>query len=209
MTTTRIKFTIKGRSKLLMHNEQLANPMNAWTKLLKEATKEKKRKGVDQVAALEKIAKLEFAGSLYLNDEGRPVIRQNALRACVTAGARQYRQGKTLGALSFDSEEYILNFTVDGAKADLCGHKALWEANLFDQRMVKVGQARVLRTRPCFKGWSCAFTVDWADGLLNAEDLIGHVTRAGSSVGLLDGRSIGLGRFDVTEAKVQEILAAA
>lgn len=209
MGITRIDITITGTSPLITHNERLANPLHPITQVLAKAVKEKKQKGADPVKAAEKMARLEHEGGGYLDAEGKLVMPAKCLRACILSAAKMRREGKTLGALRFTRLAYPLDIskTANGPMLDLRGADALWDAGMYDQRMVKVGQARVLRTRPSFDYWRCAFTVEFDEGTLETEAVIDHVKRAGTSLGLCDGRNIGFGRFIVSDARVLSIAA--
>ena len=46
-------------------------------------------------------------------------------------------------------------------------------------------------------GWKTSFSISWDDTLLNENEMRAVLIDAGRFVGLGDGRSIGLGRFDV------------
>jgi len=74
----------------------------------------------------------------------------------------------------------------------------LWEkADTYaDVRGVKVGQARVMRTRPRFNSWAATFSVHWAEDQITIEQLRTAIDDAGRQVGLCDYRPK-FGRFEV------------
>ena len=66
---------------------------------------------------------------------------------------------------------------------------------------VKVGMARVVRTRPFFKGWSAQFTLNVMDNVANKDEVEGWIKDAGLYVGLCDWRPR-YGRFKLMDFKV-------
>jgi len=61
---------IKGVSPLLLHNGQLADPLNQYTRALKQQTSKRKKTDVD----LMEIRRLEWEGGFYRDDQDRPCI---------------------------------------------------------------------------------------------------------------------------------------
>lgn len=52
-------------------------------------------------------------------------------------------------------------------------------------------------------GWAITFDIEWEGTIVSLNQMQSIVDSAGSFVGLGDGRSIGFGRFEVSEFKVQ------
>lgn len=184
-----LSFKIVGVSPLLMHNGQLADPMNKWSRLMKEISA--KRKKVD--ADFEELARLEWYGGLYLVNS-QIVIPGYVFEACLIGkggAARKERMGKEAAAALWVLDDMPLIY--DGP-TDLA---ELWADEDFRLVMgVKVGQARVMRTRPMFKTWSAEPTVTFDPDLLNEDVVRRWVELAGAQCGLCDWRPR-FGRFDV------------
>ncbi len=179
-----VKLAITGVSPLIVHNGQLCDPMNKIVKSLKQVTS--KRKKVD--ADLEEMARLEFLGSLYLKDS-KPVIPGEVMEACLVSGAKKSKSGVQAKAGMFIEETIPIIY--DGPKDPI----ELWN----DERFrivagVKVGQARVMRTRPKFNDWRLEFTVSYLEELLNPKDVFEFAKVAGIQCGLCDWRPR-FGRF--------------
>lgn len=187
MSYRTIDFHIRGIAPLVMHNGQLANPMNKFAKAMKAITSKRKKTDEDHI----ELAHLEFLGGLYVDERGRPVLPGEVLEATIVGGAKKTKKGK-------DAKSAIIvdgNFPViyDGPKTP----EALWEDERFRYVAgVVVGQSRVMRTRPMFKNWECKFTVHYLDEVLDAKEVIDFVETAGRMVGLIDGRPR-FGRFEV------------
>ena len=60
----------------LMHNGQLSDPLNEWTKAKKKITDKKKKTDADH----EEVSRLEWMGGLYLFN-GAPCIPREAIKA--------------------------------------------------------------------------------------------------------------------------------
>jgi len=75
----------------------------------------------------------------------------------------------------------------------------LWEIEEFRlARAVRVGQARVIRTRPIFQEWAANVEVEFDLDFLNADHIRQWMEIAGRKVGLMDWRPK-CGRFDIKE----------
>jgi len=61
---------------------------------------------------------------------------------------------------------------------------------------VRVGQARIMRTRPVFNQWACQFTVYYDDEQVNEVDVIRAIEDAGTKSGVGDFRPR-FGRFEI------------
>ncbi len=183
-----IDITIRGLAPLLMHNGQLADPMNDHTKALKEAIHAVKKNKTD--AAFEAAAKVEFMGGLYVDDNGAPCIPGELIEAMIIEGAKKSKMGKQAKASVIVAGNYPLQYK--GPK----DAEKLWKAKFFKTCGVKVGQNRVMRTRPMFVEWELSFAVSYNPELLNKKDIMNAITKAGAEVGLCDYRPR-YGRFEV------------
>jgi len=190
MSQQSLKFHIEGIAPLLMHNGQLANPLNPLVKEMKTLTGQRKK--TDEVHLA--LSRLEFRAGLYLNSKGEVIITSDVLESCLIEGAKKSKLGKQFKSAVAIHEDSILNY---GKKLTV---DELWErsAEFADVRGVKVGTSRVMRTRPIFRNWSLKFTALYDDEQINAENLLQAVTDAGTQVGLCDYRPK-YGRFQIIE----------
>jgi hypothetical protein len=175
-----VSFRITGKSPLLLHNGQLADPTNKVVSEMKKITSKRQKTDEDH----QELARLEFLGSLYLDSDGAPCIPGLVMESCLKSGAKVAKNGKKLEAGVFIVEENI-PIQYNGPKnAD-----ALWEDGGFIFRAgVKVGQARVIRTRPKFSEWACEFSVEFDSEIIDREEVIRAVVDAGNIKGLCDYR---------------------
>lgn len=171
--------TIEGPA-MLMHNGQLADPLNEWTKALKEHTAKRKKGDEDH----EKIAEVEFQGGLYFDDKLGPYIPGHMLDAVLVEGARK----KKLGTI-FES---CVRTTLDAYPLTYEGPRTrakLWADKKFrDRRGCGVQTSRVIRTRPKFTDWSVTFDVSLFPCEVNPSSVEQALVDAGMYVGLGDHR---------------------
>lgn len=195
MTTCKVK--IEGTRPLLMHNGRLADPLDPATKSLSAAAK-KKSKSDDEIAD---VSRLEFEGSLYIDDKSGPYLPVDNLQAMLVEGARKRKLGKEFESLV---EVVVPETGPEGYRLEYKGPrdpKGLWSAKMYLRKQARVGQSRVMRTRPRFKDWSCSFEIEILEDGPDAEHVQRALTDAGRLIGIGDW-SPRYGRFEVTEFKV-------
>jgi hypothetical protein len=161
--------------------------LNNFAKEIKKVSGKKKKTDAD----LERMAELEFKGSLYVNEEKRPIMPLEGIEAVVVAGARKTKEGQVAKAGLFCSENSILEY--DGPKDP----DKLWENESFRLRVpVKINQSKVIRTRPIFKQWSCVVELSYNPTICNEEQIFSWLKVAGEQCGAFDWRPK-YGRFSV------------
>lgn len=184
-----LNFTIAGVSPLIMHNGRLADPSDSYTRAVKEISGKRKKTDADY----EEMARLEFLGGLYMLDSG-PCIPSYVFEACLIgkgSAARMENMGKKAAAALWVTEDFPLIY--DGPK-DI---HDLWKDEQWRiVAPVRVGQARVMRTRAMFKKWSAEISFGFNPSLLNEGMVRTWPEIAGEQVGLMDWRPK-FGRFEV------------
>ncbi len=186
-----LKFTIVGVSPLVMHNEQLADPLNKWTREVAQYTSKRKK----SVADHEKISELEWYGGLYLVRNGTdilvPGVPSRCLERMIRDAAVKSKEGKDVQAALIVPNDATLEYK--GSKDP----KAMWASGSFALRATcAVNRKRIIRTRPMFMEWRTTFSVLFDETILNPSKVKGYVTLAGRIIGLMDWRPKH-GRFDV------------
>ncbi len=177
--------TATGGSPLLMHNEQLADPLADITRSIGKITAKRKKTEADHI----EIARLEFLGGLYMDNDGPCIPAWNVLR-CLQDGASRHRRGQDVlrGITPID----------DTASLDYEGPRdpdVMWKEGGFSLRKsIGVRGNRTMRTRPMFIDWHFQLTIE-VDATVWDEDTLSTCWHdAGIYCGIGDMRPIH-GRF--------------
>lgn len=192
MAFQELKFQIKGLAPTIMHNGQLANPLNPIAKRIKEITSKKTKKTDEDLI---EIAHLEFLGGLYLDEAGRPCWPGENVEIMIRSAARTLRRGKDVEKAVICDGNWPVEY--DGPKDP----ETLWQDERFrNMAMPKVGTGRVLRCRPMFTNWGLTFVVHYDAEIVNRSDVERWVEIAGREIGLSEWRPK-FGRFEVVDVK--------
>lgn len=185
-------YTIKGSTPMMMHSERLANPFDPLTKEIKAISGKRKKTEDD----LMEMARLEWLGGLYFNDEAGVHLPGYNIFACMIGGGKIHKLGTALKRAALVVEDTVA-IVYDGPKTPA----KLFENKAFvDMRSVKVGTAKITRCRPIFKNWSCTFSVAYDENSIQHSEIDQCVTSAGLMVGLGDYRPR-FGRFEISNKK--------
>lgn len=186
-----VQTVLTGTSPLLQHNIQLANPDNHWASQISAVTSKRKKTEDDR----KEISRLEFQGSLYV-DDGIVVVPTANVRKCFQETAKLTKQGKSIvRAVNTDGLHVPLVYTGPETVAEL-----VEDQTFYDVTLVGVGTKRVLRTRPIFRAWMVSVVWELITDALDFDDFERIVKLAGRIEGLGDNRTGGYGRFE-TEIK--------
>jgi hypothetical protein len=191
MAVEKITLRLVGVGPMLMHSSRLADPLDPQAKALAKVTSKRHKTDADH----HRIAELEWFGSLWLH-EGRPCLPPAAIKGALVNGAKTVRKGKATKAAFVAEGPAMLEY--DGPKTV----EELWDDSRFRHReMVRVGDALVARTRPCFDGWSATLCGSFITTILNREDVVGYFRMAGP-YGIGDHRP-DFGRFLIEESQLE------
>ncbi|WP_293862353.1 hypothetical protein [uncultured Alsobacter sp.] len=169
-----------GGSSLIMHNGRSANPADQFAKAMKAISSKKKKTDADY----EHLANLEFRAGLYANHKGEVVLPGHVLEAAIHGGAKKSNEGKlALSGLFVDGDA---EFRYDGAPKTVEELEA--DPDFRIVALVKVGTARVARTRPHFKNWTATFSVSVDLAVINPDQLRRWLVDCGDYVGIGDWR---------------------
>lgn len=190
-----LQFKIEGVSPLLMHSDSGVDVDSPLSKAISSITsKQASKKTVED---REEIKRLEWLQGVYLDSENNIVLPMQNFRKCVIDAAKITRDGKNVErGLSSLTLLPLLDHDGSGDPDEMAVDLAFR-----DCRSVKVGQARVLRTRPRFNRWSVTYQAMIFTNVIGSDDVIEFVKLAGRSIGLGDNRTNGFGRFDLVEVK--------
>lgn len=195
MTYQLLKLNIKGVNEIIMHNGQMVDPRNKFSKALRAVSSKRKKTDAD----LDQMALIEFAGGIYVRDN-QIAIPDFVIEAAIINGAKKSKSGTQAKTAIFVKDWAEMDY--DGKPESVTTEtiEAMFESGEFHLSMaVKVGQSRIIRTRPKFKNWSATIELEYDDEFVNRKEVIQFVTDAGRQVGLCDWRPK-YGRFTVEEA---------
>lgn len=188
MAFQQLTATITGVSPLLMHHGQMSDPRNEFARALKAVSSKRMKTDAD----FEEMARIEWTAGLYVSG-GKIVIPSEVIEAALVAAAKKSKSGKQAQAGLFCEDEAPLVFADAGKSSE-----ALWsmgKAYAFSVP-VRVGQARVIRTRPRFDEWSATIKLQFDDGMFNRAAVIDVLRVCGEVIGIGDWRPK-FGRFAV------------
>ena len=127
---------------------------------------------------------LECQRSLWLSDDGRPMIPRAALRACIEGAARRAKEGPAVrSGLVVDDTRFHFDIERYGDSLEHWGKRCQYTVPVVVQRN------RILRTRARFElPWSLEAHVFAAEDLIAPERLRAWLEFAGQRIGLGDWR---------------------
>lgn len=184
-----VSFQIVGVAPLIMHNGQTADPLNKFSKALKEVSG--KRKKTDEDYA--EMSRIEWHAGLYVDKDGYAILPSSVIESTIQEGAKKQKLGKAFKSAVFVDKDARLDIGNKKKAEELWG-----DDNYRDTRGVKVGMARVMRTRPIFPQWRATIELLYDDEQVNIGDVERAIRDAGTIVGICDYRPK-FGRFAVVE----------
>ena len=199
MALKTVKMQLTGLAPIIFHNNQLANPLNDYTRALKKLTGKWQKTEADHL----EIARLEWEGGLYLQD-GAVVMPAVNIWACLIEGGKKSKRGIKIKSGTNIQEDFC-PLAYKGPKITARpGNDKLPREDLNQffaphnyQTIVKVNRLATLRTRPIFHDWSLGFVIYFDNTVLEAEEILLVAQDAGRLVGLGDWRPR-MGRFEAT-----------
>lgn len=187
----KVRMTATGTRPLIVHNVQLASPLNAYAKRLKALNSKRVKTEEDRLD----IARVEFEGSLYYDDTLGPYLPGPNLFASLIGGARLTRAGKKVER-GLVVSDFMLPLIYRGPR-DIEG---LWAAGgsteFVDLRSVVVQRQKVDRCRPIFRTWAVESELIVDPKVLELDELREIAKNAGQMEGVGDYRRA-YGRYDV------------
>jgi hypothetical protein len=196
------KLRLEALAPYMQSNERMANPFDDLARKHQELQNKKRVRGVDKLDVLRDIAEVELLGGLYWDKDKGPYVPAEQLKACIQEGAKLCRKGKDVQRALIITESRIkLNYKgprdLEGIKKD----RAFW-----DQRMVRISNARILRTRPIFQDWYIETTVGYVQSALSLADMFRYIRDAGLLCGIGEGRGkFNFGRFRIASINGQKV----
>lgn len=186
-----VRITLDGRTALVLHSDQTANPRNQYAKKLKELTSKRQKTDEDHEA----IARLEWEAGWYGSRSDLPIMPTWNVIACIAAGGAKVRlKSKILSALVPLDTVVPIAYNGPGF-SDL----TVDTPGFAFEKTVVVQRSRTVRTRPCIPvPWQIELDAVLDLTELNPDDLQRAADLAGKLVGLGDARTLTQGRFEAT-----------
>jgi hypothetical protein len=164
----------------ISHNGQTASPLNTYAKRMKELSAKRKKTDADH----EQMAKFEFEAGLYLNDAREVIIPGRLFEALIAEGAKKSKEGKIALSSTFVDTDAVISY--DGGPLSV---EELTKSDFHRLSVpVRIGQARVLRTRPIFKNVKAEWIVSLQTEVANQAQLQRWITDGMNLVGVGDWR---------------------
>ena len=131
----------------MCHNGQTADPRNAYSKAIKAISGKRKKTDSDY----DEMARLEWLAGLYLSNDDL-IIPDFVIESTMINGAKKSKRGPQAKCGLFFTEHASLEFA---GRPDIINDQTLAEmfaSGDFTHTIgVKVGMAKVMRTRPMFR----------------------------------------------------------
>ena len=188
MAFQRVTARITGEAALLMHSGAMIDPRSEHARAMKAVSSKRLKTDADH----EEMARIEWMAGLYVRD-GKVALPSEVIEAAMVSAAKKAKAGKTAQAGLFCEGDAPLIFPdADKTPAELW---AMGDVYAFAVP-VRVGQARVIRTRPRFREWAAVVNLVFDDSLMNRAAVVDTLKVCGEIVGLCDWRPK-FGRFAV------------
>ena len=192
-----IKFKMTGVSPLMLNNPQTVNPMNEYSKAIKDLTSKRSKTDDDQ----NEIFHLKFLSSCYVNNKGQYIIPANMIAKSFEAGAKENKNGKKFQESLFVYEDCILKFPENG-----CSPEELWQNHsekYVDIRPVGIQKQKIVTARMIIPQWSLEGELFFDEEQLNKSEVWLALTNAGLRKGIGTYRQC-YGRYKIEEIKDEE-----
>ena len=179
-----IEIRFQGVSPLLCHNGQTADPRNTYAKAMKAVSSKRKKTDADY----DELARLEWLAGLYRSADDL-VIPDYVVESVMIAGAKKSKRGPQAKCGLFFTQHAALQFDGKPAAINDASLTEMFESGDFTHTIgVRVGMAKVMRTRPVFRNWSCTAIAQYDPDVLNLRDIEEIASDAGKLVGIGDWR---------------------
>lgn len=186
----KVRLTAKGTRPMLMHNVQLASPLNRYSKQLKQLNSKRVKTDEDRMA----VARVEFEGSLYFDAEVGPYVPGPNLLASLVEGGRLTKAGKKIER-GVNVDDLVMPLAYSGPR-DIDGLWGDGESEFVDIRTVVVQRNKVDRCRPVFREWAFEADILLDPAVIDLDEFREVANNAGAMAGIGDYRRM-YGRFSV------------
>jgi hypothetical protein len=188
-----MQITIKavGTKPLLLHNVDLANPLNPWARKMTDLRGTPSKRRTEKWH--EEMAYVGFMGAFYDIPEinGAAIPAENMRRSLISAAKATRRGMQAQRALLVSSPAAALIY--DGPRTP----QDMWDAGTWHlTRMIRSSSGASPTTYPIFREWALRVPLELDEDTLSVRDLTEIAERAGRIEGLGASRTQGYGRYD-------------
>lgn len=188
----KIKLHIEGTQPLMLNNNQVVNPFNRYTKMLKPLTAKKKKSEDDMV----EIYRLQFESSLYMKGDVY-IIPSDHFWKSVCSAAKEEKKGKKFEQSFNIFEDCVLDFPEKNMSPD----ELYKNGEHVDIRIgVLNGRSSVPVCRAIFNEWKTIVDCFYDETQIDKDDILRFFDIAGKRYGIGTYRKK-FGRFSVKEIK--------
>ena len=183
-----------GICPLMLNSPQTVNPMNEYSKALKELTTKRSKTDEDQ----NEIFHLKFLASCYINQKGQYILPSNMIAKSFEAGAKENKLGAKFQRSVFVFEDSVLQFSENG-----CTPEELWQNHsekYVDIRPVGIMKSKIVTARMIIPKWSAEGELFFDETQLNKSEVWLAMVNAGSRYGVGTYRQC-YGRYKIEEIK--------
>lgn len=174
--------TLTGVTPLLVHNARLADPLDPIVRQTKPISGKRSKTEEDHL----ELARLEFIGGLYYDQDLGPVMPAMNIEAALRDGAKTFKKGKDVSR-GLQITDMVAPIAYKGPR-DIEGLWGNGESEFVHRTSVVVQRNRVQRTRPVFNNWAIEVEGVFDENIFD-EDMLNTICEtAGMMSGLGDYR---------------------
>jgi hypothetical protein len=195
-----MKLKLTGTTPVLFHNSQLVNPFNPINREKKKLT-DKRTKQTDEDRI--QVARLEWTGGWYWNDEHGPILPMINVYAALLKAAKSTRNGPLVDkGVNFlrltEPLQYDGPRDLDGLWGNGIGEGGDHPSPYVDYQAVGQQAVKIMRCRPKLSEWELDTVFGVDDTVIDPEAFLGFMAYAGKYIGVGDFRAM-YGKFSVKE----------
>jgi hypothetical protein len=181
------RYRIEGVAPLILHNGQMADPLNAFTRARKPISGKRNKTDADHEA----LAKMEWRASLYVDEQGRIIMPGDNLTAMLITASKKRKLGKQFAAGVWVEKPSVIVY--DGP-TDF--DKLYADERFRFSKIVNVQKQKIVRCRPIFPEWSMEIVVNFFSDQVSASEVDDAINISSYAIGMGDWRPR-FGRFKV------------
>lgn len=156
----------------------MADPLDPFTKEIKKISKKRAKTEAD----FEEMARLEFLGSLYL-ENGVPIIPRTVFKGAMREAAKRFKRGKDIVKGIRIQKNFPLIY--NGSK----NPEEMWKDEKFRfSTAVVIQKNRIMRMRPIFHEWAAEIEFYYDETIFDKDEIKQILEECGSSAYLMEWR---------------------